>query len=52
MFELDYKQAVAEAQFFDKLYFDRQIEERVYFYSLKKLDIDNDPKFKAIIRDS
>ena len=48
IFELEYKHAVAEAQFFDQMFMDKQIEERAYFFSLKKMDIQNDPKFKAV----
>ena len=38
-YELQYKQAVSEAQFFDQLYKERKIEERAYFYSLRKIDV-------------
>ena len=39
MFELQYKHDVAEAQYFDKLYVEKQIEEQAYLFSLKKINI-------------
>ena len=39
MFELQYKHDVAEAQYFDKLYIEKQIDEQVYLFSLKKMDV-------------
>jgi len=49
MLDLQYKQVVSEAQFFDQLYTQRQIEEQAYFFSLGKMDVQNDPKFKAVL---
>ena len=42
---LQYRQVVSEAQFFDQLALDRDIEERTYFFSLQKMEMQNDPKF-------
>ena len=47
--DLQYRTTVAGAQLFDRLSLDDQIDQEAYFFSLKLMDIQSDPKFKALV---